>query len=230
MEAAATEAPAEQAAPMAAAPAAMVAIEPRFINHPAPEFSTSLGAFTFGGCDPDSALCPPDSTIGQLGCQRVEGRDLLGGLTPPIPAAWCIYETGTPPNAQLYKYVADPYPHYRATIILNDGQYTLLNDPETLKAIYAPIDSPEEALSYALLLNDLEPRYDQGIVPGASYFSDVVEDTYITKAEQGYKMLLFSTEQTSDCERMVYAVNLTVTRDGQVFAINKLLQYLEQFC
>ena len=146
----------KQAAPAAAAPTERVVSTftptippPKFTSRPAPGFSTSLGAFTFGGCDEQSGVCPPDSAIGQLGCQRVEGRDLLGGLTPPVPAAWCIYETGAPPNPEGYQFIAKPNPHYRATVVYTDGQYSLLSDQSALQAIYAPVDSPEEAISYA---------------------------------------------------------------------------------
>ena len=100
----ASEAPVDEAAPAAMeAPAELAPAEPeptypppKFINHPAPELTENLAAFAFGGCDAESGLCPADSPIGQLGCQKVVARDLLGGLNPAVPSAWCVVESGEP--------------------------------------------------------------------------------------------------------------------------------------
>ena len=223
--AAPTSAPAElQAAPAAAQ------YTPRFINHPAPEFSSSIGAFTFGGCNAETGLCPPDSAIGQLGCQKVVARDLYGGLTPAVPSAWCIIETGQPANPQAFDYIDYPTPHYRGILIYHNNQYYIASNPGIVQDLYAPIETPDEALSYALLLTGYEPKYDQGIIAKAEYLTPVIEDTHVDKVANGFGLHLFVTEPTSDCEWTTSAVDVLVYPTGRWMDTNKSIQYIENRC
>ncbi len=218
-----TEAPAALAPP----PAAVI---PRFINHPQPDTSTSIGAFTFGGCDEASGLCPPDSPVGQLGCQKVVARDLAGGLTPPVPAAWCLVEVGQPANPDVFQYIPYPNPHHRSIVLYNEGQYYLVSDPASLQALYAPIETPTEALSLSMLLTTADPGYGQGVLPKAQYLVGTIEDTHVASYPDYYQVNLFSSEPTAACERTTYQNIVRVTRQGQVILLSKEALYTENTC
>ena len=216
-------------APVAMAPT-VAQYTPRFTNHPAPEFSSSIGAFTFGGCNTETGICPPDSPIGQLGCQKVVARDLYGGLTPAIPAAWCIVETGQPANSEAFDYINLPTPHYRGLVIYNNNLFYLAGNPSIVQDLYAPIETPEEALSYALLLTSYEPKYDQGIIANAEYLTPLIEDTHVDKLANGFGLHLFVTEPTSNCEWTTSAVDVLVYPTGRWMDTNKSIQYIENRC
>lgn len=214
-------------APAAAAPGVLM---PRFINHPQPETSPSLAAFTFGGCDETSGLCPPNSQVGQLGCQKVVARDQAGGLTPPIPAAWCLVEVGQPANLEAFIYEQHPNPRYRSIVVFNAGQYFLVSDPTRFVELYAPIESPAEALSLSLILINADALYNQAILPTANYLVGSIEDTHVASYPEYYQVNLFSSEQTAACERTTYQDIIRVTHQGQVILLSKEALYTENTC
>ena len=115
-------------------------------------------------------------------------------------------------------------------LLFNNGQYYLANDPQVIKNLYAPIETPEEALSYTLLLNDLSPKYDQGIIPRTEYLTPVVEDTTITKTQFGYQLHLFASQPLNLCEWITNAVNVQLRTDGTLILADQVAQYIEKRC
>lgn len=207
-------------------------IVPMLINHSQPELSSSEGAFTFGGCTPGSLSCPADSLIGMLGCQRVVVRDLVGGLDPAVPAGWCIIDQGLPFDNLLFQYVPGFQPFYRSYIVYQDGMYRLVGDQSFLKSMYAPIETRDEALSYALLLTDYQPVYNLVFNPNFNYQVYTIEDTYVEVSLVGFEVHLFTTQwQPGACpSSTTYAVDLLVAWDGTISIINTQPQWIESYC
>ncbi|MBP1694562.1 MAG: hypothetical protein H6Q37_2445, partial [Chloroflexi bacterium] len=108
--------------------------------------------------------------------------------------------------------------------------YYIASNPGIVQDLYAPIETPEEALSYALLLTNYEPKYNQGIIANAEYFTPVIEDTHVDKLANGFGLHLFVSEPTSSCESSTSAVDVLVYPTGRWMETNKSIQYIENHC
>jgi hypothetical protein len=82
-------------------------------------------------------------------------------------------------------------PIYVRYAIEKDGQFQLLKNQGELKATYAPIESPDEALSYALASTGLEARYNLETPSGYRYQVNQLEDTHVVETGDGYDVLLY---------------------------------------
>jgi hypothetical protein len=111
--------------------------------------------------------------------------------------------------------------YYESFVLLQDGEFTLIASIFELQAAYAPIESANEALSYALVATGLSARYGlQGgeSTPVTYYLVDTIQDTHVEETEDGYRVHLYSGYQPPcGCGTHTrYTVDVSVTRDGQV--------------
>jgi hypothetical protein len=76
-------------------------------------------------------------------------------------------------------------------VIFQDGELRLLKSEAEFRAIYAPVETPEEALSYVLAVKNLSAYY--GLAYNAAYKYEVgtIEDTPVSLEPDGYKLHLF---------------------------------------
>jgi hypothetical protein len=190
---------------------------PRFINHPAPELRVDFSPFADVGCPPDeygSMLCTEDSPLAAYNCDRIAAPDdLLGGLVPSHPLALCYFETSqhfskdietiskVETEGFIYRFggLAPTYVRY---ILFVEEDFKVLMTAEDVKAAYAPIESPDEALSYALALNDLFASYGLKPESGMRYLASEIEDTHVDETDRCRHLfsqhLLAATAYTSD--------------------------------
>jgi hypothetical protein len=67
----------------------------------------------------------------------------------------------------------------------------LLSTADSLKALFAPIESREEAVAYAQLMTGLIAQFTVDDDPNLLYFQDPIEGTQITEIDGEYRMNLF---------------------------------------
>ncbi|MGB9591590.1 MAG: hypothetical protein ACPL1K_03640, partial [Candidatus Kryptoniota bacterium] len=92
--------------------------------------------------------CP---ALSALGCDEINTPSFyLGGLQPPYTVMECIHETNEPPNKEYFKKLPGLDTRYRSYAIDQDGTYRLLIKKSEFKEIFAPIESTDEAISYAM--------------------------------------------------------------------------------
>jgi hypothetical protein len=80
---------------------------------------------------------------------------------------------------------------YARLVIQRDGQLEVLHSEEEMAGAFAPIESPDEALAYAVAVTGLGPEYGLSHAPNFEYFTDVIEDTTVTEEGDGYLVRLF---------------------------------------
>jgi hypothetical protein len=85
-----------------------------------------------------------------------------------------------------------------------DGVSRMIRTQEELRDLFAPIESAEEALSYAMMATGYEAKYapedyrlavPDNCDPGPQfyhYYTDVLEDTHVTEVINGYHVYLFT--------------------------------------
>jgi hypothetical protein len=195
---------------------------PEVQNHPQPTMNVQLDAPWEQGClsDDTAGGCLPGSPIAILGCDSIQPPgDMLGGLDPSFPIHLCLRRpqpgTALDRNAFLYKEgcLAVVYVRY---VIWSEGDFKLVQSGADLAAQYAPIASPDEALSYALAATGLGVRYGLEPQQGYRYYVDELQDTHVLEVEDGYEVLLYDYEVCGCGPHTTYAVTVKVTHDGEI--------------
>jgi hypothetical protein len=100
-------------------------------------------------------------------------------------------------------------------VVVQDGQFVLIRNEDEFRNIFAPVETADEALSYALAVTGLSAYYGLERQTGYEYFVEVVEDTHVDEmGSDGYRVHLFREE--GDGWGLTYAVEFRVTLTGYV--------------
>jgi hypothetical protein len=204
---------------------------PRFMNHPPPNLSVSFDVFAGAGCLKDSSgQCLSESTRAALGCDEIQAPpSLLGGLNPAYPIALCQIspdqikaETQVEIDKGLYFfYTGGLFGTYVRYVIFQDGEFRLLKSEEEFRAIYSPLETPEEALSYVLAVTNLSAYY--GLVYNSAYKYEVgtIEDTYVTREPNGYRLHLYYDAVFGCGPHWTSEVEMHVSQEGVLQEISR---------
>ncbi len=217
---------------------------PRFEHYPPPALAVDREPFAAAGCPTDDAgwpRCLPDSPLAALGCDVMRPvSDLLGGLNPAYPMAACeIYphwhEEDASRSAEALEasgaYILRQgglWPVYVRYVVYREGSFAAIQDAAALRALYAPIESPEEALSYALAATDMEALYGLAREPGYVYAGPLVQDTHVTPMGDGYQVLLYYTRVFGCGPHWTYAVQIRVNRDGEISELSRTTAFRDK--
>ena len=182
------------------------------------------------GCTASLQQACPELTA--LGCDEIHGpRFHLGGLQPPYPVMECIHEGGEPPNRAYFRQPAGLDTRYRSYAVFQDGKYRLVIKRSEFQAIFAPIESKEEALSYAMAMTSLSARFDIDPAASVDYLVDEIEETHAEETPDGYLVYLFDADRAMGCDNHAfYSVNVLVTRDGEVREVKREEIYRSYAC
>jgi hypothetical protein len=163
-------------------------------------------------------------------CDRLEREDLWGGLTPNYPLVSCIRDftehtswDAVLPNEcfqiekRFHRMSCQEY------VIAKDGDYQHIRSMDDLRAVFAPVDSPEEALAFALMSNnDYSALYGQVEKFGYVYYVETIEDTHVLSSlPEGYTVNVFYITRFGCGHFDVIAINVKVSIGGQVKEINR---------
>jgi hypothetical protein len=173
-----------------------------------------------------------ESSQAALGCDEIQApSSLLGGLHPAYPIAVCQVrltpdqtrvETQVEIEQGLYFYhTGGLFGSYIRYVIVQDGAFRLIKSEDDFRDIYAPIETPEEALSYVLAVEKLSAYYGLEYYSGYKYEVDTIEDTYVTSEGEGYKLHLYSYELSGCGPHWTSEVDLQVTKEGLVREISR---------
>ena len=105
--------------------------------------------------------------------------------------------------------------------IWRDGEFEVMQSQEDLGHVFAPIDSPDEALSYALAVTGLGVRYGLEAIKGYRYFVDELQDSHVVEEQDGYWVNLYDYQLCGCGPHTTAAVVVHVSRDGEVQEIDR---------
>ena len=209
--------------------------QPRVINHNPPILSVSFSKFQEVACPFDengNLNCGSGHPLSALDCDDIfEPPSLFGGLDPSYPIAICqidaIYgnssdETKAEIDAGEYFYyeggLSGKYIRY---VIFRNDEFILLKSEKEFRDAYAPIESPEEALSYVLAVTNLSASYGIVLDPASKYVVDTIEDTFVTTTSDGYDLLLYSYAAFGCGPHWTSAVLVHVSREGIIQELSR---------
>jgi len=106
-----------------------------------------------------------------------------------------------------------------------DGRYEVLAKQDDLKKYFAPIESKEEALSYAIVSTGLEPRYKIDVKKDFRVFVDTLYSTYSKVSGSGYEVSLFH-YQLFGCGPHSHLMHrIFVGKDGEIKELESIKIY-----
>lgn len=208
---------------------------PRFINHPRPILSVAFDAFDNAGCPLDEygfRFCTNDSPLKAFGCDEIqEPSSLIGGLDPYYPIAVCrVRDKPNQMNAEIraeiengmyFYHIGGVFSSYIRYVILQDSEFHLIKSEDEFRNIFAPIETPEEALSYVLAVKSLSAYYDLAYNPDYEYEIGTIEDTYVISVPNGYKLHLYDYELLGCGPHWTYQVDMQITSQGIIQEIER---------
>lgn len=107
-------------------------------------------------------------------------------------------------------------------VVIKDGKPMLIRSKEELREIFKPVDSYQEALSYAIVMTGNFPVFNADFFQEKfTYFIAVPKPTNVRETEDGYYVTLFDYKHFGCGEHPYYLVTYSVTKDGQVKVTNR---------
>lgn len=195
---------------------------PDFIDSPPLLVSNDLtAALARAGCTrEDRAInCAPTSPWQEFGCESYLMPDAgTIGLAPGVTLlAQCLIPEVDEEERADYLYRRGCAFRFNVSYILEeDGVYRLVSTPAELQSFWQPIETPEEALAYSVLLTGLSATHHFAAQPDLLYFKDPLEGTRVSLEEDRFVINLFHYE-TCNCEPWVNSeVFLSVNRNGEL--------------
>jgi len=190
----------------------------KIVEHSKPDlkidntYFENLGCFEETGC---SAALPQDLDF--QGFWIEEPSDLLGGLDPVIPLAvvQTISFSHDPTIPAVYSGTCTATISYNYLVFL-DGKIRALDSKADFAAVFAPIDSPEEALSYAVASTGYMALYDLELIKDIQVLSKKLEETHVSTKKGGYVVHLFDLFLCHCGPHVIRSVEVTVNVDGTV--------------
>jgi hypothetical protein len=192
----------------------------KVIHHSQPALTVDIAPFDTAGCSKDSGYwrCPEGTQLKTLGCDFIEASDLLGGLSPAYPMVLCKTRSTTrPDDNQKQQYIYTDgclVTNLVRLVVYKEGQYQLIRTLDELKATFTPVDSPNEALSYALAATGLTPVYGFKVESGYRYSVSSLEDTHVIAGSDGYHVNLYNRQLCGCGPHPFYKVDVLVNKDG----------------
>jgi hypothetical protein len=202
-------------------PATPVALEPYIVEHPERSFVDSLALLERLDCVPMSPggyimECSADSPLASLDCDTLsEPFELALGLDPAFPV---VAECWHHDQDHEHLYLAGCLVRESVGFVFDiNGEYVLVDTTEKMRELFAPIDSTDEAISYAQMLTGLwvvsEFQFDYDIT---TFYQEVIEESHATETDEGYVVHLYH-KQICGCETFITSqVEITVSRDGYI--------------
>lgn len=208
-------------------PATPVTTTVQFISHDAPDY-IQLSEESMRGvdCEPYSSnpmalKCETGSPLLEFDCDRLDKPyNLVVGLNPAYPLiAECEIDPLKERNGN-YLYRAGCIVAWKVGYVFEiKGNYTLVKTLSEMQAIFAPIESPKEALSYAIAVTGLEPmfNFDDVDFQNTVFYQNKIEGTHVAKIENGYSIHLFQ-RQSCGCDTYITSeIDITVDFNGEIF-------------
>jgi hypothetical protein len=191
---------------------------PSFVHHTPPNLTVASDAFQ------------DVEALRALGCDEIQvPSNLLGGLHPSYPIAICAIRNDFGEGSEELKaeidgqqflyYTGGLFGTYIRYIIQQNGEFILLKTIEDFRQVFAPIESPEEALSYVLAVRNLMAYYGLQYESAYEYEVDRIEDTYVAPEDGGaggYLVHLFYDQVFGCGPHWTSEVDVRVSVDGHV--------------
>ena len=171
-------------------------------------------------------------------CTRQPTPDIIEHMERPYAADLRTISTDYVEGEQCIRIDGGPNRKCVRVRVRSERPSRLISTQEELREWFAPIESAEEALTYAMIATGYSAKYDPedyrlGVTdncdPGPEfylYFTDVLEDTHVVEVINGYHVYLFDSVDYGCGPFPVSSVIVEVAFDGALseFPMVRLFQ------
>lgn len=188
----------------------------------ASEIKNNSNAFIEAGCIGDgfSLNCDSLDLEEKFGCmQIVNASRELDNLSLSLPIVECLYLGNDSGPSQGILREGCMMPLFRKYVVKQGEDFKLIESAEDFKSEFAPVETKEEALAFAVALTSSLSRYDTSAPEGYFSVSSTITPTYANETENGYIVHLFDSQLCGCGTHPYYAVDYLVGKDGNVTEI-----------
>lgn len=201
---------------------ALLSPKPKTVQHPDPKLRVEAIPFEGLGCEKiyeGMYNCPEGNPLREMGCESLRPPDSsLGGLQPAAKMLAChsrLPYGGLKDERMLYN-DGCMMPIAVRLLIQRGDTFQVIHDLDELQAAFAPVESPEEALSYAVAATGFSPWYDVKVERSYRYFVKTLEDTRVQETPQGYRINLYYYQVCGCGPHTTSMVEVLVGQDGSL--------------
>lgn len=190
--------------------------------------ASSIGsnAFIDAGCFADDygLNCSSLGIDQQFGCMQItNASSALENLSPRQPVVECLFLSADYDLQSEEGIVREGcmMPAYRRYIVKQGEEFRVISSREEFRSMFAPVDTKEEALGFAVALTSSLPRYDTSVPEGYFPVKSFIKPTYAEEAEGGFIVHLFDSEFCGCGSHPYYAIEYLVTKEGNVTELSR---------
>ena len=197
--------------------------------------SIDSNAFIDAGCSIDGYRlnCSSLGLEERFGCMQISNASrALENLSPQLPVVECLFLSKDYNSEEGLVREGCMMPLFRRYIAKQGEDFKLIESIEEFRSIFAPVETKEEALAFAVALTSSLPRYDTSVPEGYFPVTSAIRPTYAEVSEEGYKVHLFDSEICGCGSHPYYAVEYLVTKSGNVTELSreKVYDSTSQIC
>lgn len=149
----------------------------------------------------------------------------MSGLSPKLPIFECIFK-GNENNTRPSIIRTGSYlPFYRNYIVKQGSDFKQISTEKEFVSLFAPVETPDEAIAFAIALTRSFPLYDTRPPDGYYPVSSSLQQTHAEEIDGMFKVHLFDQERCGCGSQPYYAVDYLVTRDGKVTELSRKKVY-----
>lgn len=163
------------------------------------------------------------SSIDQrFSCMKIiNASQTFENLSPQLPIVECLFLSEDYNSQEGIVREGCMMPLFRRYIAKQGEEFKLIESIEDFRSIFAPVETKEEALAFAVALTSSLPRYDTSVPEDYFPVSPSITPTYAKETEGGYMVHLFDSEICGCGSHPYYAIDYLVTRDGNVTELSR---------
>jgi hypothetical protein len=192
--------------------------------------SIDSNAFIDAGCFVDgyNLDCSNLGLDQQFGCIWISSAPAaLGNLSPMLSLVECLVRSEDNSFNSSEGIVSEGcmMPMYRRFIAMQDGEIKPIRTKQEFQSMFAPVETKDEALSFAIALTSSSPKYDASAPEGYFPVASPIEPTYVEEDDGGFRVHLFDYEVCGCGSHPYYAIDYYVTRAGNVTELSRQKVY-----
>ena len=158
----------------------------------------------------------------RFGCMQTSNvSSALENLSPPLPLVECLFLSKEYNSEEGIVREGCMMPLFRRYIAEKGEELMLISSREEFLSIFAPVETKEEALAFAVALTSSLPRYDTSVPEGYFRVASSIRPTYEKETEEGYLVHLFDSELCGCGSHPYYAIDYLVTKTGNVTELSR---------
>lgn len=168
-----------------------------------------------------------------FGCEQQHPFPELDALTPAFPAYFCRRSTKNLLHPFAFQASGCLLPGYITFIVVHQGLLTTPQSQAAFRALYAPIDTPAEALSYATAITQFTQENRQLVLPGYRPFDHrtIPYQVSVEAGEQYRVQIMVQDGPRCGCaNRSLQTVTYQITKNGQVSIVEERPVAIEEGC